>query len=313
MKISISSFVLISLLVVSCGGKDKKNVDAPVVITANKDVKEVFGLARIEPEAKIAPLATPVSGVVVTVFKKENDTVKSGEVLVEIDHLLQTARLQEASSKLNTQRQQINAAVYDLKEFPSRINNKKKELERARNLLAKGAETQEVVDNLVTELSVLEMNEAKTASLLEVAKARLNEITQEINTAKKELDQYSLRAPENGVIIEQNAIKGAALNAQQTYAQFVPVGRMIAVCEIDELFADKVRNGQTAFIRLTGTKDVISTGKVIYAAPTLKKKSLFSEKAGDQEDRRVREVKISLDSPEKLLINSRVECVIDIK
>jgi hypothetical protein len=45
-------------------------------------------------------------------------------------------------------------------------------------------------------------------------------------------------------------------------------------------------------------------------SPYLKKKSLFSEKSDDQEDRRVREIKIALINDSGLLINSKVECVI---
>ena len=47
--------------------------------------------------------------------------------------------------------------------------------------------------------------------------------------------------------------------------------------------------------------------------PYLKKKSLFSEQAGDAEDRRVREVRITLKNAEKILFNTRVECVMAIK
>jgi hypothetical protein len=42
----------------------------------------------------------------------------------------------------------------------------------------------------------------------------------------------------------------------------------------------------------------------------LKKKSIFSEKSDDQEDRRVREIKISIKDASSLIINSKVECKI---
>ena len=50
----------------------------------------------------------------------------------------------------------------------------------------------------------------------------------------------------------------------------------------------------------------------IFTASFLKKKSLFTDQAGEKEDRRVRQIKIGLDHPEQLLLNARVECVIDI-
>jgi hypothetical protein len=58
--------------------------------------------------------------------------------------------------------------------------------------------------------------------------------------------------------------------------------------------------------------DTLSTGTVYFTYSFLKKKSLFTDQSGEKEDRRVRTVKILLDQPENLLLNARIECVIDI-
>jgi hypothetical protein len=50
----------------------------------------------------------------------------------------------------------------------------------------------------------------------------------------------------------------------------------------------------------------------VYLSPYLKKKSLFSDDSANMEDRRVREVRIRLTGAANLLINSRVEAVIDL-
>ena len=53
--------------------------------------------------------------------------------------------------------------------------------------------------------------------------------------------------------------------------------------------------------------------KIVILSPYLKKKSLFSVKASDQEDRMVREVKIALEGDTDLIINEKVECIIHVK
>jgi hypothetical protein len=78
------------------------------------------------------------------------------------------------------------------------------------------------------------------------------------------------------------------------------------------MFADYIKKGQTAKITLVGSNDIIATGKVIRAAPSLKRKSLFSELPGDKEDRRVREIWIILDEDTDLLYNLQVECIISV-
>ena len=70
--------------------------------------------------------------------------------------------------------------------------------------------------------------------------------------------------------------------------------------------------GQKAIVRPQGSRDVLTTGTVVLASPYLRKKSLFADNAANLEDRRVREVRVQLDDPTKVIIGARVECVIDV-
>jgi hypothetical protein len=81
---------------------------------------------------------------------------------------------------------------------------------------------------------------------------------------------------------------------------------------VDELWANKIYIGQKATIRTQGMDDKLAEGEVVYLSPYLKKKSLFSDDSSNMEDRRVREVRIRLSGNTNLLINSRVEAVIDL-
>jgi len=106
---------------------------------------------------------------------------------------------------------------------------------------------------------------------------------------------------------------GEAITQLSDYAEFAPRGNKIIRAEVDELFASKIATGQLADIRYTGTEKVIARGRVKVLSPYLKKKSLFSVKASDQEDRMVREVKIALEGDAGLIINEKVECIIYVK
>ncbi len=306
-----------TILLTSCSEEKKSDSSIPGVsatqTSSNVSVDHVIGLARIEPEGKIANLSSPVSGIVKRVLKQENDFVKQGEVLVELDHEIETARLAQVQSKIGTQRAKITSSEFDVNEFSARAANKQKEYNRLTALLSKGSETQQRVDDVETELNVLTTSLNRATANLELAKSELIEIQKEVALNEKQVEQRFIKAPANGRLLSVNAVAGNALDAQISFAEFVPEGKLIARGEIDELFANKVSIGQTARLRLIGRDETITEGKVIYTASSLKRKSLFSEKAGDQEDRRVREIKIELANPESLLINARVECVIQTK
>ena len=126
------------------------------------------------------------------------------------------------------------------------------------------------------------------------------------------LNQKIILSPVNGRILELTVLAGGSVGTQQSLAQISPEGKTIAVSEIDEMYAGKIVIGQKGWIRNVGSTDTLSTGTVYFTSSFLKKKSLFTDQSGEKEDRRVRTIKLFLDQPEKLLLNARIECVIDI-
>ncbi|MCU0402025.1 MAG: HlyD family efflux transporter periplasmic adaptor subunit [Algoriphagus sp.] len=302
------------MMIASCGGEVESGISqvegANSVSSQSLSISQVVGLARIEPEGKIANLSSPVSGIVKRVLKLENELVNEGEILIELDHEIEIAKLAKTQSRIITQQAKIKSQEMEVKKLTAQATNKRKEFDRLAKLLESGSETQQKVDDVETELNVLESSLDGAKANLEMMKAELTEIQRETDLNKKEVEQRLVKAPANGRILSMDAVQGNYLNAQNSFAEFVPEGKLIARAEVDELFANQVAVGQTAQIRLVGSESILTEGRVIYTSAALKRKSLFSEKAGDQEDRRVREVKIELAQQETLLINARVECVI---
>ena len=205
---------------------------------------------------------------------------------------------------------QIKVDESAIREVQIRYNNAAIELQRLKNLLAKGAETKQVVDNATTEMQSYEASIKKLQATVEFSKIKWEESKSQVAISNVQLKQKFITAPINGVLLELNVQTGNYIDSKQIFAQLNPEGRTIAVCEIDELFASKIKIGQAAVIRNFGALDTLAMGKVYFAASFLKKKSLFTDQAGEKEDRRVREIKISIDDPLALLLNSRVECVV---
>ena len=114
-------------------------------------------------------------------------------------------------------------------------------------------------------------------------------------------------------MLEMHIENGSAVNQFEKYAEVAPSGPMTVRTEVDELFAGRLSNGLDADIRFIGSDSVVARGKVIFLSPYLKKKSLFSQKANEQEDRLVREVRIKLEGDNRLILNSKVESVIKLK
>ncbi len=300
------------LLIASCKNKSEQEQQVMSNTKQNTTTNYVVGVGKIIPENDIIQLSSSVNGIVRKIYKKENDTVRIGSIILELEHLLEDGKIRLLNNELNTQAAQIKVDQAGVAEFVTKLSNATSELLRLKNLLSKGAETQQKVDDAITNLKTLNANLKRLEASVTVSKSRWQEINTAVHIAKLERDQKIIRSPINGRILELTVLVGGSVSIEQSIGQISPEGKTIAICEIDESNADKIFVGQKAWIRSVGSSDTLSTGSIYFTYAFLKKKSLFTDQSGEKEDRRVRTIKMILDQPEQLLLNARVECVIDI-
>lgn len=284
----------------------------PTGVSKPENVKEIVGIGKIEPENEMVNLAASTGGIVEVIYKNDGDKVVQGEALLKLEDEIEQIEVSQIQSQIITQKSQILLEQANNKETEARLAGKNRTIGTSRNLLKTGAETAQNLQDLETDAKVFEANLEKSKNSIEVIKSKIGELEQQLRIAQVRAGKKTLKAPANGIILDLIAKKGSALSQFADFAEFAPEGKTIVRAEIDELFADKVRIGQKVVIKLVGNQESITTGKVIILAPYLKKKSLFSEKADDKEDRRVREIRISLDDESKLLLNTKVECIIQL-
>jgi len=147
---------------------------------------------------------------------------------------------------------------------------------------------------------------------LQSAESKLIEINADAKVTAVDVERRKVKAPSDGIVLTMDLTEGSAATTEKPLFDFAPNSALTVLCEVDELWVNKLKIGQKATIRTQGTDDKLADGEVVYLSPYLKKKSLFSDDSSNMEDRRVREVRIRLSGNSSLLINSRVEAVIDL-
>lgn len=302
-----------AILFAACGGNEKAAAPLPVQYEgAPENVRQIISIGRVEPEQDIISLATQDGGVVRRLLIREGDPVKAGAIVLELEKSVAAAKLPQIRARAATQQAQLTADEKTVAEAEIRLGNLQKMLARSQNLFEKNVETAQNRDNAQFEVQNQQATVDRLRAAAQVSRSRLEEFKNEMSLAERELELKTVKAPVAGRILSVSTQAGNALPPQSAFAELAPEGRTIVRCEVDELLADRVLTGQKALIRAIGTDKTIAEGEVIYAAPLLKKKSLFAETTGEKEDRRVREVKILLQNPQNLLFNARVECVISL-
>ena len=307
--------VLLGLL--ACGGKDdsaKNKAAADSLTTTRKpaSISEVLGIAIIEPEALITELSAETGGLIRDVKVNIGEKLTKGQTILVLDNAVESAQLRQATTKIGTQQDAIEAARQNLNKLRLQLTKAQADLQRDEKLFKGNALTQkELEDSRYTVSDVQQQIKAAEAELKQ-SESRITELRADIGYYNTVQGQKTVKAPADGTLLSLDAKVGQYLTTNQSIGEFAPAGPLIALTEIDELFAIRIKVGQKAVIRPQGSNEVLTTGTVVLTSPYLRKKSLFSDNTGNLEDRRVREVRVKIDEPDKVLIGARVECLIQV-
>jgi RND family efflux transporter MFP subunit len=172
-------------------------------------------------------LSTPVSGIVQAVNVNVGDLVKKGQILLTLDGTAYQARVAENQSEIT----RLNA-----------------ELEEAKRDLARVRELYQRTVASTTDLEQAKLRMVQSQSLLAEARARLRQ-------NRNALDNTSLRAPFDAVVVIRRAEPGLSVAAElkpQMLLTLARSGEMIARSHLSSSQMDKLTIGQTLTISVAG-------------------------------------------------------------
>ena len=314
MKHSLT-ILMLSVFLFACSSttKQQEEKNQQQVAQKNADVNKLVGLASVEPETRIVSLYSDVSGIVKKINYDVNSEVKAGDVILVLNSDVEEAQLLQAKSKVATQEAMIKAAQAQLASSTVKMDNAEVNYNRNEKLMEAGAVTKQTTDDSRFTYESSEKDVSAADATLIQQKAKITELQADIVYYEELIERKKIKAPATGKILSLDVKIGSNVSPSQSIGDFAPDGPLIAVTEVDELFAYKVQKGMKAYIRPQGQSDTLAIGTVYLTSPYLRKKTLFSDDATNMEDRRVREVRVLLDKSDKVLIGSRVECVIQLK
>jgi len=206
-----------------------------------------------------AKLSPSIGGQIEKLPIREGDTVKSGDLLIEIWNHDLAAEVRLTVSEAEAARARARAACLN-------ADVAQREANRIVNLRKTGATSEEKADKAVTEAKALRANcEAAKASAL-MSEAR-------IGVAKATLDRTRLIAPFNGVIAEINGELSEYVTPSPLGIATPPVVDLIdntcfyVTAPIDEVDVPNIEPGMNSRVSLDAFGDRRFAGKVRRIAP----------------------------------------------
>lgn len=245
--------VIIAALVVANFLKKEKGVEVDVAnVEYGTVTQKVNGSGQIRPEVEVKVSAN-VAGKIINLHAEEGDSVKKGQLLVELDQEQYIAALERSESNL----------------LSMRANEKKlkSELLRAKNLRDKGL------------MSEAEFEAAMAA--FEASESNTKQSEAAVKESRDKLSKTLLHSDMDGIVTKLNKEAGEiALGAQfqeDVIMIVADLSRMEAAIEVDENDVVNVTLGDTADVEIDAFVDTTFKGVVTKIANSATIKGLGTQ------------------------------------
>ncbi len=279
--ISIFGLILVFLILAVSVSRDpskdevrveKKNID---LIVAAKG--KVEALEEVD-------LAPKTLGRLKEVDVKEGDFVKKGDVVAVLENDEVKAQVEQAKA----------------------------------NLLGTEAELKEAKQNLIRfnalfKRGIISRSELDSAQMkYDLAFSQIKKSEADLQYAEALLENTYIRAPFSGKIVRRFLDPGETITLEKLLpiVTIADVSKIIVRAEIDETDIRKVKVGQPAVITADAYPREKFKGKVTEISSAVGKKKIISDNPAEMVDTKVLEVKIELDSGQKLNLGLNVDVTI---
>ncbi|MCX7991697.1 MAG: HlyD family secretion protein [Proteobacteria bacterium] len=244
------------------------------VKTDNAYVKEDFTL-----------ISSKIDGTVISVYCKENDFVKKGTLLLEIDPKDYELKVEQARMAVYEARNRIAELKTKTKETDALIEIRKAELEkaetdlnRARKLYSKGLIPKEQLErtetyykvangNLNSALNQKETILAGIGKKIEGEEAVIKRNEKLLEEAKQYLSYSKIYAPMDGYITKKNVETGNVIGRGQPLMALVPMKDFYIEANFKETEVGKIKIGDRADIKIDIYPDLKLKGVVESISP----------------------------------------------
>ena len=218
-------------------------------------------------ETTTVQVAPKVSGEVVAVYISDNQFVKEGDIVAEIDDADYKIKLAQAEARYERALLNQKNAKANFSATNSEIAVAKKDLERYQNLYKAGAVSKQTLDNAQAQYdrAKARLTSAEEALLSssksKVADAEIKELKALRDMAKLNLSYTKVRAPQSGTVSSRRVEKGMYVQTGAPLFVLVPENVWV-VANFKENQLNGMKVGQPVEIKVDTYPNKVFKGKV---------------------------------------------------
>lgn len=247
--------------------------------------KSVVATGKIEPITKIT-IKSKASGIVKRLLVDAGDSVKSGQIMAELDKEEIQARVRAAQAALAASEANLKASEADFQRsevdaLGPEVPLLQRAYERAKKMASEGVVSQAALDDAqrayetaVNKRDMARANLSVSKAKIAQAKAQVEQNRAALAQNEEELRNSTIVAPIDGIVLARNVEVGDAVSSilvlGSSATSLFDMGDTHEVFvrgKVDESDIGKVYLGQTARIKVESFKDKSFDGKVTKISP----------------------------------------------
>lgn len=212
-------------------------------------------------EGHIITIAPRVSGPVIKLNIEDNQEVKKGDLLLEIDPKDYEVKLKQSQAKLAEAKAALNSAKNQVVKSNSELEFASKDHKRYSAMYEKGISSKQDFESSQTGLTAAKANDNSAKSKEEEISATIKRLEAEIEQDKLNLSYTKIYAPEDGRITHRSVEQGNYIQTAQPLFSIVPQNVWI-VANFKETQVADMKKGQPVKIKIDAYGHKTFNGKV---------------------------------------------------
>ena len=222
----------------------------------------VFGLGTVEARV-LSKVGFEVGAAVTELNADHGDMVKQGTVLARLHTTQQDAKVARAKAAVLSAEAAIKKAEVNVTKTRAILAQRLTANRRKQQLVESRVTSPQLAEEAQRDEDVAKADVSVAESDIEVAKAQLSDARSQYDYEKAILDQHTLVAPFDALVIERHKELGTVIKAGDPIFTLIAAGSVWALAYVDESRAGAIKEGQPAEVRLRSLPQQVFLAKVV--------------------------------------------------
>jgi RND family efflux transporter MFP subunit len=209
--LAILAIALLASTAAGCAGHSA--VTVKTAVAAEQELVATVSLSGVLVPAQTADISSQIAGKVTGLNFQVGDSVKAGDILMQLNTETLNAQLEQAQASLQNAEAAVEAAKNQAAVAKINLDQAQRDYDRTRALFDAGAVSQSDLDNATDRLNTAEKQyDSATGPAIDQAQAAVSTARANIDNLNVQIGEATIRSPLDGVLASRNVDVGEVVS-----------------------------------------------------------------------------------------------------